>query len=121
MLFLLFSSVNVKEPSEFSSKQDDSRRAFISNLEQAHACFQRALVSIDTCLFETLCASWYHLYKLKNVENTLRGVLLLVKLQTWSLKMLALLHRCFSRFLKFYKWYQIAQNITFYPNCTNIK
>ena len=121
MLFLLFSSVNVKEPSEFSSKQDDSRRAFISNLEQAYACFQRALVSIDTCLFETLCASWYHLYKLKNVENTHRGVLLLVKLQTWSLKMLALLHRCFSRFLKLYKWYQIAQNITFYPNCTNIK
>ena len=27
------------------------------------------------------CASWYHLYNFKNVENTHGGVLLLVKLQ----------------------------------------
>ena len=28
-----------------------------------------------------LCAIWYHLYNLKNVKNTYRGVLLLVRLQ----------------------------------------
>ena len=27
------------------------------------------------------CAIWYHLYNLKNVKSTYRGVLLLVKLQ----------------------------------------
>ena len=28
-----------------------------------------------------LCASWYHIYNLKNVKNVHGGVLLLVKLQ----------------------------------------
>ena len=32
------------------------------------------------------CAIWYHLYNLKNVKNTDGGVLLLVKLQTFSLQ-----------------------------------
>ena len=31
------------------------------------------------------CAIWYHLYNLKNVENTHGGVLLLVKLQVKSI------------------------------------
>ena len=35
--------------------------------------------------YETLCTSWYYLYKLKNVENSLHGK--------------TLLRRCFSRFL----------------------
>ena len=38
------------------------------------------------------CAIWYHLYNLKNVKNTHRGVLLLV------IKV-ALLHGCLQRFL----------------------
>ena len=37
------------------------------------------------------CAIWYHLYNLKNVKNTHRGVLILLKL--------TLLHGCFSSFL----------------------
>ena len=31
--------------------------------------------------YEMRCRIWYHLYNLKNVENTHEGVLLLVKLQ----------------------------------------
>ena len=57
-----------------------------------------------------LCAIWYHLYHLKNVKNTLGGVLLLVQLQAtesntppWVL----------FTFFKLYKWYQIAQCITY--------
>ena len=38
------------------------------------------------------CAIWYHLYNLKNVKNTHRGVLLLVKLQASAFKL--------------YKWYK---------------
>ena len=30
------------------------------------------------------CAIWYHLYNLKNVENTHGGVLILVKLQAFA-------------------------------------
>ena len=37
------------------------------------------------------CAFWYHLYNLKNVKNTYRGVSTLLKL--------TLLYACFSRFL----------------------
>ena len=44
-------------------------------------------------------AIWYHLYILKNVKNTHGEVLVLVKLQAEVLK-LAILHGCFSRFLK---------------------
>ena len=32
------------------------------------------------------CAIWYHLYNLKNVKNTHRGVLILVKLQASACK-----------------------------------
>ena len=52
------------------------------------------------------CAIWYHLYNLKNVKNTHGGVLLLVTKSNpppWVL----------FTFLKFYKWYQIAQRITY--------
>ena len=43
------------------------------------------------------CTSRYHMYNFKNVKNTHGGVLLLVKLQ--ALLKVALLHRCFPRFL----------------------
>ena len=48
-----------------------------------------------------LCAIWYHLYNLINVENTHGGVLLLVNLKAWpaTLTKVTLLHGCFSRSL----------------------
>ena len=46
------------------------------------------------------CTISYHLYNFKNVENTHREVLLLVKLQAATLLKVTLLHGCFSRFLK---------------------
>ena len=51
------------------------------------------------------CAVWYHLRNLKNVKNTHGGVLILVKLQTLACRLL--------QTLKLYKWYQIAQRITY--------
>ena len=33
------------------------------------------------CIYEMLCAIWYHLYNFKNVKNTHGGMLILVKLQ----------------------------------------
>ena len=58
---------------------------------------------------------WYHLYNLKNVENTRGGVLLLVKLWTSADKFTKsnTPPRVFSMFFKLYKWYQIAQRITY--------
>ena len=43
------------------------------------------------------CAIWYHLYNLKNVKSSHRGVLLLVKLQATAATLLkvTLLHGCF--------------------------
>ena len=52
---------------------------------------------IDCTIIVMRCAIWYHLYNLKNVKNTHRGVLFLVKLQAEA--KLTLLHECFSRFL----------------------
>ena len=58
------------------------------------------------------CAIWHNLYNLKNVKNTHGGVLLLVKLQAKS----NIPPWVFFTFFKLYKWYQIAQNIT-YKTC----
>ena len=38
-------------------------------------------------IYEMLCAIWYHLYNFKNLKNTRGGVLLLVKLQGFSLQL----------------------------------
>ena len=57
-----------------------------------------------------LCAIWYHLYHLKNVKNTLGGVLLLVQLQATESNTPLWV---FFTFFKLYKWYQIAQCITY--------
>ena len=50
---------------------------------------------------------WYYMYNLKNVENTHGGVLLLATFlkntPPWVL----------FTFFKLYKWYQIAQRITY--------
>ena len=52
------------------------------------------------------CAIWYHVYNLKNVKNT-REKHNFTKGNTppWV----------FFTFFKLYKWYQIAQNITYIP------
>ena len=55
-----------------------------------------------------LCAIWYHLYNLKNVENIHGGVLYLVKLQD-SANLLKITLGVFHVF-KLSKWYQIAQS-----------
>ena len=52
----------------------------------------------------THCTIWYHLYNFKNVKNTHGGVLLLVRNTPPSV---------IFKFLKFHKWYQMAQNITY--------
>ena len=59
-----------------------------------------------------LCAIWYHFYKLKNLKNTHGGV----TFKPATLLKVALLHGCFSRFFKLYKWYQITQSFTFMEN-----
>ena len=63
-----------------------------------------------------LCAIQYHFSNLKNVKNIHRGVLLLVKFEAKACDV----PKCnsppwvFFTFFKLYKWYQIAQSITFY-------
>ena len=64
-----------------------------------------------------LGAIWYHLYNLKNVKKTHGGVLLLVKLQALS-RLLDFTKSnsppwVFFTLFKLYKWYQIAQRITY--------
>ena len=51
--------------------------------------------------YDTLCAYWHHLYNLKNVKNTRRGVSLLVQLQAQlaTLLKVTLPYGCFLRFL----------------------
>ena len=70
---------------------------------------QKQVGSSNTGLYVMFCAIWYHLYNLKNVKNTHEGVLLLAcnftKSNTppWV----------FFTFFNLYKWYQIAQYITY--------
>ena len=62
------------------------------------------------------CAVWNHLYNLKNVKNTHREVLLLVK---WQAKACSFTNSntppwVFFTLFKLCNWYQIAQSILFY-------
>ena len=63
------------------------------------------------------CAIWYHLYNLKNVKNTYGGVLILLKLQAsaYNFPKINTPPWVFSTSFKLYKWYQIAQRITYVP------
>ena len=55
-------------------------------------------------------AIWYHLYNLKNVKNTQRGVLLLAEACNYTKSNTP--PWLFITFFKLYEWYQIAQRIT---------
>ena len=62
------------------------------------------------------CAIWYHLYNLKNAENTYEGVLLLVKLQVLACnftKRNTPSWVFFTFHVKIYKWYQIVQSVSY--------
>ena len=62
-----------------------------------------------------LCAIWYHLHNLKNVKNIHERVLLLVKLQAlacYFTKSITLPWMFFT-FFKLYKWYRIAQSVSY--------
>ena len=58
-----------------------------------------------------LCAIWYHWYNLKNVKNTHRGELILVKLQpsVCNFSKIKTPPWVFLTFFILYEWYQIAQ------------
>ena len=60
-------------------------------------------------------AIWYHLYNLKIVKNTHGGVLILVKLQALACNFTKINTPpwVFFTLFKLYKWYQIAQRITY--------
>ena len=62
------------------------------------------------------CAIWYHLYYFKNVKNTDRVVLILVKLQAEACNFTKINTPLwvFFTFLKLYKWYQIVQCTTYW-------
>ena len=66
---------------------------------------RQALRVVYEKIYEMICAICYHLYNLINVKNTNGGVLL-SNTRPWG----------FSRFIKLYKRYQIAQRITYIQN-----
>ena len=67
-----------------------------------------------------LCTIWYHLYNLKNVENTHGGVLLLVKLQNWAFLRLQMVQMIPNRAThhNFMKW---LPSITYIKSASNMK
>ena len=64
---------------------------------------------------QTLCPIWYDLYNLKNLKNTHRGALLLVKLQASACNFTKskTLSCAFFTFFRLYNWYQIALLVLF--------
>ena len=53
-----------------------------------------------------ICAIWYHLYNLNNVKST-HGECY------FKLLKVTLSNGCFLRFFNLYKWYQIAQRVSY--------
>ena len=69
------------------------------------------------------CTICYHLDNLKNVKNTHRGVLILVKLQALACNFTKInTPPCvFFTFFKLCKWFQIAQRITYALKTSSLK
>ena len=62
---------------------------------------------------EVISQVWYHLYNLKDLKSTHGGVLLLVTDKACNFTKCNIPPWVFFTFLKLYKWYQIAQIISF--------
>ena len=65
-----------------------------------------------------LCVIWYYLYNSKNVKNTHGEKLLLVQAEAWQIKAYNFpksntLPWGIVQFFKLYKWYQIAQSVSY--------
>ena len=75
----------------------------------------------DVGQYGVRCAIWCHLYNLKNVKHIHGGMLILVKLQaeTCNFTKVSTPLWVFFTFFKLYKWYQIAQHIT-YGLCNSV-
>ena len=72
-------------------------------------------------LYVMRCAIWYYLYNFKNMKNSRRWVLLLEKLQALACNFTKSNTPpwLFFMFLKLYKWYQIAQHISYVPSMSS--
>ena len=77
------------------------------------------LCEIKIYIYVMRCAIWYHLDNWKNVKNTPRGVLILVKLQAEACNFTKINTPpwVFFTFFELYKWYQIAQRTTYITYC----
>ena len=74
------------------------------------------MLIVTTGKLYVMCfAIWYHLYNLKNVKNTLGGVLLLVNLSNFTESNTP--PWVFFTFFKLYRWYQTAQSIIYANVC----
>ena len=87
-------------------------------------CFINLLkfwLSLSIYLIETIWDTftiWFHFYNFKNVKNTHRGRILLVKLQTCNFTNKSnALPWVFFTFLKMCEWYQIAESVLFPRLC----
>ena len=67
------------------------------------------MVNVVNSLKGMLCKIWYHLYNLKNVENTNRGVLFL---KACNFTKSNTPQWVFFTFFKLHKWYQIVQSVS---------
>ena len=72
-------------------------------------------LGMNGLIIRDACTIWYHLYNLKNVKNTHEGVILLIKLQALPCNFTTSITPpwVFFTFLKFFKWYQIAESVSF--------
>ena len=67
------------------------------------------MVNVVNSLKGMLCKIWYHLYNLKNVENTNGGVLFL---KACNFTKSNTPQWVFFTFFKLHKWYQIVQSVS---------
>ena len=73
-------------------------------------------------MWDALYTIWYHLYNSKSAKNTLEECYFQqrCRVKPATLLKVILFHGCFSSFFILYKWYQIAQCITYVSSTTQI-
>ena len=104
--FLFEKKFNMKPEVSLLSTENYPNKRFILHDED--------LLSSFHCSYVKLCAIWYHLYNFKNVKNTCREVLLLVKLKAKAKNFTKsnTPPLVFFTFFTLYKRYQIAQSVS---------
>ena len=103
---VLMNVLNLIDPTIFHLNGSALANIFYTGIQRKVHSRLAEFCRVLSNTYVMLCAIRYHLHHFKNLKNTHGGVLLLVNLQAKA-------SMSFFTFFRLYKWYQIAQSVSY--------